>query len=358
MSKFWSPGIDRLSPYVPGEQPKVADLIKLNTNESPYGPSPLALEAIRQAADGGLRRYCDPTSAALVQTLADYHGVHRSQVFVGNGSDEVLAHAFYAFFRQDKPLLCPDISYSFYPVYAGLYGITTQPIALNDQFAIEPGDYARGSGGVVIANPNAPTGCLLPLQAIEAIAASNRHCAVLVDEAYIDFGGQSAVALLDRFDNVLVVRTFSKSRSLAGLRVGYALGSPALIDGLVRVKDSFNSYPLDSLAQAGAVASVEDDAYFVDCCQLVVSTREALVAGLAGLGFECLPSAANFVLATHPRRGAESLAAALREEKILVRHFKDPRINEYLRISVGSGQECGRLLQVLAKLLEESSAVR
>lgn len=353
MSNYWSPGIDRLSPYVPGEQPKVADLIKLNTNESPDSPSPKVIEAIQAAAGDALRRYPDPSSAALTAALAEYHGVERNQVFVGNGSDEVLAHAFYAFFRQPKPLLYPDISYSFYPVYAGLYDIAVRALPLDDSFAIDPADYVGESGGVIIANPNAPTGRLLPLEAIEAIATQNRHCAVIVDEAYIDFGGESALALLSRFDNILVVRTFSKSRSLAGLRVGYAVGSAELIDGLVRVKDSFNSYPLDSIAQAAALASVLDDDYFVASCQRVVNNRENLIEQLQALGFDCIPSAANFVFARHPEHAAESIAAQLRERKILVRHFRADRISEHLRISIGSVAECEALLSALKDILSE-----
>ena len=351
MSDYWSPGIDQLSPYVPGEQPKVSDLIKLNTNESPDPPSPKVLEAISAAASGDLRLYPDPSSTALVDALAQYHHVDPSQVFVGNGSDEVLAHAFYAFFRQSKPLLTPDISYSFYPVYAGLYDIQMQVIPLDAQFSIDPADYVGESGGVVIANPNAPTGGLLPLAAIEQIAGQNRHCAVLVDEAYIDFGGESALGLLDRFDNILVVRTFSKSRALAGLRVGYAVGSRTLIDGLVRVKDSFNSYPLDRLAQAGALASLSDEAYFAAGCQRVIDNRCQLEVSLARLGFECLPSAANFVFARHPGISADRLAAKLRERNLLVRHFGVSRVSDFLRISVGSAREIAILFNRLEEIL-------
>lgn len=351
MSSYWSPGIGLLSPYVPGEQPKVSDLIKLNTNESPDPPSPKVLEAIKTAASGDLRLYPDPSSTALVGALAQYHHVDPAQVFVGNGSDEVLAHAFYAFFRQSKPLLTPDISYSFYPVYAGLYDIQLRVLPLDAQFSIDPTDYVGESGGVVIANPNAPTGRLLPLAAIEQIAEQNRHCAVLVDEAYIDFGGESAFGLLGRFDNILVVRTFSKSRALAGLRVGYAVGSRALIDGLVRVKDSFNSYPLDRLAQAGALASLSDEAYFAESCQRVVFNRGNLIEQLTDLGFDCLPSAANFVLARHPAIAAEHIASKLREDNILVRHFRSDRIGEHLRISIGSAEQCKLLVERLASLV-------
>lgn len=350
MSSYWSPGIERLSPYIPGEQPKVPDLVKLNTNESPDAPSPRAIEAIRAAACGDLRLYPDPRSTALVDGLAEYHRVDARQVFVGNGSDEVLAHAFYAFFRQPKPLLFADISYSFYPVYAGLYDIDYKTIPLDAEFAINPADYTCESGGVVVTNPNAPTGRLLPLESIEKIAQQNRQSVVLVDEAYIDFGGESALALLDRLDNILIVRTFSKSRALAGLRVGYAVGSPTLIDGLVRVKDSFNSYPLDRLAQSGALASLSDERYFVESCQRVIHNREKLVEQLKDLGFECLPSAANFVLAHHPAHGAESIATRLREKKILVRHFRNERIADHLRISIGSENECALLVKALAAI--------
>jgi len=340
MSRYWSAGIDQLSPYVPGEQPKVADLIKLNTNESPDDPSPKVVEAIQGAAKTGLRRYSDPRSTDLTAALATYHGVEPQQVFVGNGSDEVLAHAFYAFFRQSKPLLYPDISYSFYPVYAGLYNIETRSLPLDADFAINADDYVGDAGGVIIANPNAPTGRLLALEHIAQIAQQNSHCVVVVDEAYIDFGGESALGLLDRFDNVLVVRTFSKSRALAGLRVGYAIGSAELIDGLVRVKDSFNSYPLD-----------RDEAYFVACCERMIHNREQLFASLQGLGFECLPSAANFIMARCPGHSAEGIAAALRDRNIIVRHFSKDRISEYLRISVGSESECAALVSALAEIL-------
>lgn len=350
MSQFWSPDIHSLHPYVPGEQPAVQDLIKLNTNESPYPPAPGVGAAIEKAV-ADLRYYPSPDSHELRASLARYHGVGIDQVFVGNGSDEILAHAFRAFFQRPEPLMFPDISYSFYPVYAGLFGIECKTPALDAAFRIDPDDYTGACGGVIFPNPNAPTGRLLALDAVAAIATQNAHCAVVVDEAYIDFGGQSAVALVDSHPNLLVIRTFSKSRALAGLRVGYAVGAPAMIEGLVRVKDSFNSYPLDRLAEAAAVASVADDAYFQANCARIVANRERLTAALADLQFDTLPSAANFVFTQHARSDAKTLAESLREAHILVRHFDKPRVRNFLRISVGSESECDQLIDVLGGLL-------
>jgi len=294
MSRYWSAVVHGLTPYVPGEQPKIDNLVKLNTNEHPYGPSPRALEAIRQATGDGLRLYPDPNCDALKTALAQRFGVQARQVFVGNGSDEVLAHAFQALLKHERELWFPDISYSFYPVYCGLYGVAHRLVPLADDFSIRVEDYLpqgeRKAGAIIFPNPNAPTGRLLPLEAVEQIVAGNPDAVVLVDEAYVDFGGESAVKLVDKYPNLLVVHTFSKSRSLAGLRVGYAIGHPDLIEGLERVKNSFNSYPLDRLALAGAVASVEDEEFFQDSCRKVIATRETLVAQLQQLGFEVLPS--------------------------------------------------------------------
>ncbi|MFC4274732.1 histidinol-phosphate transaminase [Achromobacter aloeverae] len=351
MSRFWSPVVAGLSPYVPGEQPKLRNLVKLNTNENPYGPSPKVLEAIRAACDDSLRLYPDPGAEQLRQAIGRRYGVEPAQVFVGNGSDEVLALAFQALLNHDAPLRFPDITYSFYPVYCGLYGIRQQTVPLTTDFRIDPADYlpgaGKGAGPVILPNPNAPTGRALPLGDIERIVAANPDVVVVVDEAYIDFGGESAVPLVARHDNLLVIQTLSKSRSLAGLRVGYAIGSTALIEGLDRVKNSFNSYPIDRLALAGAVAAIEDDAYFQQTCAAVVRTRDALTADLHGFGFEVLPSAANFVFARHPGRDAAQLAAALRQEGIIVRHFRHPRIDQFLRISVGTDAECHSLVQAL-----------
>ncbi|AZR94717.1 histidinol-phosphate transaminase [Bordetella trematum] len=356
MSQYWSPVVAGLSPYVPGEQPKLQNLIKLNTNENPYPPSPRALQAIREAADEALKRYPDPASDALRQAVAATHGVSVGEVFVGNGSDEVLAHAFQAFFKHDgRPLLFPDISYSFYPVYCGLYQIEFHRVALQDDFSLRVDDYLpqaqRTAGGIILPNPNAPTGRALPLGEIERLVAGNPQCVVLIDEAYVDFGAQSAASLVSRYPNLLVVQTLSKSRSLAGLRVGFAIGHPALIEGLNRVKDSFNSYPIDRLAQAGAIAALQDSAYFEQTCRAVIATRERMTASLVELGFEVLPSAANFVFARHPGHDAATLAAQLRERSIIVRHFRQPRIDQFLRISIGTDDESQALIAALNTIL-------
>lgn len=350
MSKFWSPFVKDLVPYVPGEQPKLSKLVKLNTNENPYGPSPKALAAMREELNDDLRLYPDPNGERLKQAVAGYYGVQPAQVFVGNGSDEVLAHAFHGLFQHGKPLLFPDISYSFYPVYCGLYGIQAEPLALDEQFQIRVEDYARPNGGIIFPNPNAPTGCLLALEAIERLLQANPDSVVLVDEAYIDFGGMSAIALVDKYPNLLVTQTLSKSRSLAGLRVGLAVGHVDLIEALERIKNSFNSYPLDRIAIAGAAAAFEDQTYFEQTCAAVIDSREQVTAGLQALGFEVLPSAANFIFARHPQRDAAGIAAALREQGVIVRHFKQERIAQFLRISIGSPEQNQALLDGLATL--------
>ncbi|MBB1600483.1 histidinol-phosphate transaminase [Variovorax sp. UMC13] len=352
---FWSPRIGALQPYVPGEQPRIDGLVKLNTNENPYPPSPAVLDAIQAAAAHGLERYPDPESQALREAIAARHGLQPGQVFVGNGSDEVLAHAFFAFFQQAEPLLFPDVTYSFYRVYAQLYGIdcALQPVdaALRIDVEALAARAAQGCAGLVIANPNAPTGIGLPLADIERLLRACPTRVVLVDEAYVDFGGQSALAMIDRHPNLLVVQTLSKSRSLAGLRVGFACGQASLINALTRVKNSFNSYPLDRLAQAGAIAALQDEAWFAQTRDAVVDTREGLVLQLEDFGFEVLPSQANFVFARHPAHDAAALAAALRERAVLVRHFRQPRIADYLRISIGTRAQCGQLVDALAAIL-------
>ncbi|WP_282341977.1 histidinol-phosphate transaminase [Pseudomonas sp. PS02288] len=350
MSKFWSPFVKNLVPYVPGEQPKLTKLVKLNTNENPYGPSPKAIAAMQAELGDALRLYPDPNGERLKQAVAAFHDVRAEQVFVGNGSDEVLAHAFYGLFQHGQPLLFPDISYSFYPVYCGLYGIDYRTVPLDDAFQIRIEDYAQPNGGIVFPNPNAPTGCLLGLDAIERLLGANSDSVVLVDEAYIDFGGVSAVSLVDRYPNLLVCQTLSKSRSLAGLRVGLAIGHPQLIEALERVKNSFNSYPLDRIAIAGAAAAFEDRAYFEQTCAAVIDSREKLVGELKGLGFEVLPSAANFVFARHPQRDAAQLAAGVREQGVIVRHFTAPRIAQFLRISIGTPEQNAALIEALSGL--------
>lgn len=350
MSRFWSPVVRTLTPYVPGEQPKLANLIKLNTNENPYGPSPRVLEALRAEAAESLRLYPDPSAERLKKTLAGYHGVSPTEVFVGNGSDEVLAHVFLGLLKQDAPLLFPDISYSFYPVYCGLYGIDYRQMPLNAAMAIDIDSYDGPCGGIIFPNPNAPTGHLLPLDAIERLLTRHADRVVVIDEAYVAFGGESAIPLVARHPNLLVVQTLSKSRSLAGLRVGFAIGQAELIEALERVKNSFNSYPLDRFAMAGAVAAFEDEGYFQETRQAVIRSREKLTADLQALGFAVLPSAANFVFTTHPRRDAAGLAAGLRERGIIVRHFRQPRIEQYLRITVGTPAECAALIGALGDL--------
>ena len=355
MSRFWSRVVGTLTPYVPGEQPKLVNLIKLNTNENPYPPSPRVLAAIQAelGADAArLRLYPDPNADLLKAAIARTHGITARQVFVGNGSDEVLAHVFMALLKHERPILFPDITYSFYPVYCGLYGIDYATVPLAEDFSIAPADYCgRPNGGIIFPNPNAPTGRLLALDAIEQILKANPNSLVVVDEAYVDFGGISAISLVDRNDNLLVVHTLSKSRSLAGLRVGFAVGHPDLIAGLERVKNSFNSYPLDRLAIVGAVAALEDTAHFEQTRQAVIATREKLIGELAARGFDVLPSAANFIFARHPQRDAAQLAQALREQGIIVRHFKLPRIDQFLRITVGTVVECKALTEALRDIL-------
>lgn len=341
-----------LVPYVPGEQPKMTRLVKLNTNEHPLPPSPKVVEAITRAAAENLQLYPDPESTELRQTIADYYQLSLDQVFVGNGSDEVLAHAFQAFFQHGKPLLFPDISYSFYPVYCGLYQVTPQQIPLDEALAINLHDYEQPNGGIIFPNPNAPTGRLLSLEEIEALLQKNTHSVVLVDEAYIDFGGVSAAALVPKYPNLLVVQTLSKSRALAGLRVGFALGQAHLMEALIRVKDSFNSYPLDRLAQAGAKAAFDDEAYFQYGRTAIMEEREKLTKALEALNFTVLPSAANFVFACHQTQSAEELAQGLREQGIIVRHFRQPeKIANYLRITIGNSEQTDALLAGLNTLL-------
>lgn len=351
MSQFWSPIVNELTPYVPGEQPKLTKLVKLNTNENPYGPSPKALSAMQEQINNDLRLYPDPNCDALKQAIARFYAIEDNQVFVGNGSDEVLAHAFCAFFQHDKPLLFPDISYSFYPVYCGLYGIEPKTIALDEEFKINLEEYQQPNSGIIFPNPNAPTGRLLALDAIEELLQRNTETVVLVDEAYIDFGGQTAITLVDKYPNLLVVQTLSKSRSLAGVRVGLAVGQPQLIEALERVKNSFNSYPLDKVALAGATAAFDDVDYFNNCCDQVMTDRDWVTQQLQQLGFEVLPSAANFVFARHPKQDAADIAEQLREQGIIVRHFKLPRIEQFLRISIGTEQQNQELIDGLQQIL-------
>jgi histidinol-phosphate aminotransferase len=354
---FTSPHLATLVPYTPGEQPAIEGLVKLNTNENPYPPSPRVLAAIEGAARTGLQLYPDPESRALRCAIARHHGVAPEQVFVGNGSDEVLALAFDAFFcHAGQPLLLPDVSYSFYQSVCRWLDVAVRQVPLDEDLRVDLAAFEATRGepvaGMVIANPNAPTGIALPLNALERLAQIHPQRVLLVDEAYVDFGAESATALVARHPNILVVQTLSKSRALAGLRVGWAIGQAPLVEALARVKNSFNAYPLDRLAQAGAIAAFEDQAYFVRQRDAVVHCREGLLLQLEDLGFAVLPSQANFVFARHPAHDAAQLAAALRARKVLVRHFAQPRIAQYLRISVGTPAQCEQLLQALADCLQ------
>jgi histidinol-phosphate aminotransferase len=351
MSRYWSALARELVPYVPGEQPRLRDLVKLNTNESPFGPSPRALEAIRASASDDLRLYPDPEATRLRETLAAHHGVTPDQVFVGNGSDEVLAHIFAGLLKHDAPLLFPDVTYSFYPVWSRLLGVVHETVAVDEAMRIDIAGYRRPRGAIILANPNAPTGIALSETEIAELVAEHADVPIVIDEAYVDFGGETAVPLIASHPNLLVVRTMSKSRALAGLRVGYALGNAELIEALRRVKDSFNSYPLGRPAQAGAIASVEDEAHFGQTRAAVIRGRERMTEGLTRLGLSVLPSSANFVFARRPGRDSADLAAALRERAVLTRHFAKPRISEFLRITVGTDAQIDRLLGALAECL-------
>ena len=352
--RFWSPEVRDLEPYVPGEQPKIQNLLKLNTNENPYPPSPKVVDAVQAVlahqADA-LRLYPDPDATVLKQAIAKQQNVDVSQVFVGNGSDEVLAHIFKAFFIQQKPILYPDITYSFYPVYSQFFGVQTKQIPLNEKFEIDISDYEQENGGIIITNPNAPTSIALGLNKIEQVLKANPNRVIVIDEAYVDFGAESAVDLVSRYENLVVCQTTSKSRSLAGLRVGFAIGQAHLIAALEAVKNSFNSYPIDRFAIAAAVASFEDQDYFQEQCEKVIVSREKLVANLTELGFNVLPSKANFIFATHSLHDAAQLAEKLREQGIIVRYFNKPRINQFLRITIGTDEQNQRLVDTLKMLI-------
>lgn len=352
--RFWSPEVRDLEPYVPGEQPKIQNLLKLNTNENPYPPSPKVVDAVQAVlthqADA-LRLYPDPDATVLKQAIAKQQNVDVSQVFVGNGSDEVLAHIFKAFFIQQEPILYPDITYSFYPVYSQFFGVQTKQIPLNEKFEIDISDYEQENGGIIITNPNAPTSIALGLDKIEQVLKANPNRVIVIDEAYVDFGAESAVELVSRYENLVVCQTTSKSRSLAGLRVGFAIAQAHLIAALEAVKNSFNSYPIDRFAIAAAVASFEDQDYFQEQCEKVIASREKLVANLTELGFNVLPSKANFIFATHSLHDAAQLAEKLREQGIIVRYFNKPRINQFLRITIGTDEQNQRLVDTLKMLI-------
>lgn len=356
MSRFLSDHLELLQPYVPGEQAKIENLLKLNTNEHAYGPSPKVIEAIKTATGDDLRLYPDYQATSLREAIAELHGLSVDNVFVGNGSDEVLAHLFSALFlRGGRKLLLPDISYSFYTTYCRYYQVPFEVVPLADDLSMRVDDYTKRRDqdpvGILFANPNAPTSLLLSLEDIEKMLVANPNSVVVVDEAYIDFGGQSAISLIKKHPNLVVVQTLSKSYALAGLRVGFALASTEIVAGLIKVKDSFNSYPLDALAQVGATAAIKDQTYLKKACQSVIDSRADLSTSLTAMGFTVLPSYTNFVFATHPDHNAVALQQALREQGILVRHFSQDRIQDYLRITVGTPEQCKRLITTLTEVM-------
>ena len=348
----WEKNVRKVVPYVPGEQPKLLDVIKLNTNENPYPPAPGVEKVLREFDVDTLRLYPDPLVSDLVKAIADFYGLNENQVFTGVGSDDVLAMIFMTFFNSEKPLIFPDITYSFYDVWADMLRIPYETIALDDDFRIKPVDYYRENGGVIFPNPNAPTGELLSLGMVEDIIKHNSDVIVVVDEAYIDFGGVSALPLIEKYDNVIVVQTFSKSRSLAGSRVGYAMANPVLIKYLNDVKYSFNSYTMDRITIAAATAAVKDRDYFAETTAKVIKTREWTKNELAGLGFEFGDSKSNFIFARHPKMSGQALFEKLKAEQVFVRHFSKPeRIADYLRISIGTDKQMQKLISILERIL-------
>lgn len=351
MSKYWSEITKNIEPYVCGEQPKDKKYIKLNTNENPYPPSPKVIEAIKAGANEDLRLYPDPNCDELRDTIAEYYELNRDQVFIGNGSDEVLAFSFLAFFNTNEKIIFPDISYSFYPVYAKLYKLDYKLSSLKEDFSINIEDFLGENGGVIIPNPNAPTAKPIGYGDIKKILQHNCDKVVIIDEAYVDFGCESVVNLIKEYSNLLVIQTLSKSRCLAGIRVGFALGQEELIDGLNRIKNSMNSYTIDRVAAKAAVAAIKDEEYFRECVSKIINTRELVSEKLKSFGFEVIPSKANFIFTRHPDIDGEKLFTTLRENGLLVRYFNKPRINNYLRITIGSEEEMNIFLEKLDKIV-------
>lgn len=349
--RAWEADIRRVVPYVPGDQPKGDHLVKLNTNENPYPPAPGVLRALKEMDYSQFKKYPDPTASGLTEALGNYYGVPKEQVFVGVGSDDVIAMAFLTFFNSKKPILFPDISYSFYKVWADLFRISYETPALDDKFHICKEDYYRENGGIIFPNPNAPTGLYLPLSEVEDIISHNLDVIVIVDEAYIDFGGTSALALTEKYENLLIVQTFSKSRSMAGIRIGYAIGNPKLIQALGDVKYSYNSYTMNLPSLLLGVEAVKDEVYFKETLAKIVHTREEAKVRLAELGFTFPDSSSNFIFASHSTCNAETLYEALREAKLFVRYFKQPGLDQYLRITIGTEEEMEELYQFLKEFL-------
>ena len=345
MSREWTKNLRNIEPYVPGEQSKDKDIVKINANENPYPPSPKAIEVLKSFDTNKLRFYPSANSTKLKEAIAKYYKVDVSNVFVGNGSDDVLAVAFQSFFNSEKPIVYPDLTYSFYPVWCSLFGIKYKNYPVGDDFRINPEDYKEKNGGVVIPNPNAPTSLGEGLDFVEKILNYNQDSVVIIDEAYVDFGGTSSIPLIDKYENLLVTGTFSKSRSLAGLRIGFAIGSKALIDVMEDVKNSYNSYTVDSLSIEMGAASIEDDEYFKSTCQKVIKTRERVTLELKKLGFDVLDSQTNFIFVTHNKHNMKSLFEYLKTQKVFIRYFSLPRIENYVRITIGTNEEMDIFLE-------------
>lgn len=348
----WEENVRKVIPYVPGEQPNKINMIKLNTNECPYPPAPDVYEAAKEFNADALRLYPDPSATLLLDELSEYYHVNKNQIFVGVGSDDVLAMCFLTFFNSNKPILFPDITYSFYDVWAELFKIPYYVQALDENFRIRKEDYLASNGGVIFPNPNAPTGELADLTMIEDMIQANPDVVVIIDEAYIDFGGVSALPLIDKYENLLVVQTFSKSRAMAGIRIGYAFGSEKLIQYLNDVKFSFNSYTMNTPAIKLGAAAVRDDVYFKETVAKIIATRERMKTEMKALGFEFPDSQSNFIFATHPKYEAVELQDMLREKNIFVRHFKTPRIENYLRISIGTDEQMDTLIAALKEYMQ------
>ncbi len=347
----WENNIRKVIPYVPGEQPKENDIIKLNTNENPYPPSPKAVEALKSFDCSRMRLYPDPNSDILVNSLAKRYKVKPSQVFVGVGSDDVISMAFLTFFNSDKPILFPDITYSFYDVWADVYKIPYKTMPLDDNFRINKTDYFQENGGIIFPNPNAPTGVYESNEMIEEIVKANKNSIVIIDEAYIDFGGESCIGLTEKYDNLLVVQTFSKSRSMAGMRIGYAIGNEKLIKYMNDVKFSINSYTMNHVTQVCGAAAVEDEEYFIETIKKITDVRENTKKELKKLGFTFTDSKSNFLFAAHDKVKAETIFNELKSRKIYVRYWNKPRINNYLRISIGTAEEMEKLISVLKEIV-------
>lgn len=345
MSREWTKNLRNIEPYVPGEQSKDKDIVKINANENPYPPSPKAIEVLKSFDTNKLRFYPSANSTKLKEAIAKYYKVDVSNVFVGNGSDDVLAVAFQSFFNSEKPIVYPDLTYSFYPVWCSLFGVKYKNYPVGDDFRINPEDYKEKNGGVVIPNPNAPTSLGEGIDFVEKILNYNQDSVVIIDEAYVDFGGTSSIPLIDKYENLLVTGTFSKSRSLAGLRIGFAIGSKALIDVMEAVKNSYNSYTVDSLSIEMGAASIEDDEYFKSTCKKVIETRERVTLELEKLGFDVLDSQTNFIFATHNEHNMKSLFEYLKTQKVFIRYFSLPRIENYVRITIGTNEEMDIFLE-------------